>query len=544
MDQSDIKNDVQHREAAAEKTPNLETTAEDERNYGLVKSRYDELSIPRTLWVFKRVVLVSIAVYTGYVCEGFELSSSGSVIANAGFIKQFGDGKANGVRSLNSTWVGAWSALLNVGQILTFTYIPWFADRFGRKRSFYVAWAWLVVGCILLNTAKSPSVWAVAKLCNGAGVGVLQITCQVYVMEICPNNIRGGMVTFQLVWSNIGSIICSVMMQQLNKKHPDNYLLAMRILWGPIAMMIVCWIFVPESPWFHARRGNKERAIANMKKLYGGVKGYDYEDEYGVIERTIAHEKAMLNDRPRYVDVFRGVNRKRTLTVLLIATAAQFGGLAIVNTYSTYFFSLAGLKDPFLASVIVSCTNLLATILWSFSTDRFGRRLIINSCQTFVCGCLFLVGGLYYTGASTGNVPAGKALLVICCLWSFAFTIVAMAHFLYSAELPSAILRIKSGPVTFLGNSLLGIATTFATPPMLLSLNLRAAFVFGAFTVPTMILMWLYLPETRGRSAAEIDELYERKIPAWRWASTVTSVEEQMHVVVRVKGGVEEGKNE
>ena len=43
-------------------------------SYGLVKSRFDELSIPRTLWVFKRVVLVSLAVYTGYVCEGFEVS--------------------------------------------------------------------------------------------------------------------------------------------------------------------------------------------------------------------------------------------------------------------------------------------------------------------------------------------------------------------------------------------------------------------------------------------------------------------------------------
>lgn len=43
-------------------------------SYGLVKSRFDELSILRTLWVFKRVILVSLAVYTGYVCEGFEVS--------------------------------------------------------------------------------------------------------------------------------------------------------------------------------------------------------------------------------------------------------------------------------------------------------------------------------------------------------------------------------------------------------------------------------------------------------------------------------------
>lgn len=43
-------------------------------SYGLVKSRFDELSIPRTLWVFRRVTLVSLAVYTGYVCEVFEVS--------------------------------------------------------------------------------------------------------------------------------------------------------------------------------------------------------------------------------------------------------------------------------------------------------------------------------------------------------------------------------------------------------------------------------------------------------------------------------------
>lgn len=42
-------------------------------SYGLVKSRYDVLSIPRTLWVFRRVVLIVLSVYSGYVCEGFEV---------------------------------------------------------------------------------------------------------------------------------------------------------------------------------------------------------------------------------------------------------------------------------------------------------------------------------------------------------------------------------------------------------------------------------------------------------------------------------------
>jgi len=108
--------------------------------------------------------------------------------------------------------------------------------------------------------------------------------------------------------SNIGGIIVSVMMQQLNQKHPDNYLLAMRILWAPIGLMIVFWAFVPESPWFHARHGNKEKALKAMRQLYGGVKGYDFEEEYGIIERTIAHERSMLQGQPSFMDIFKGLN--------------------------------------------------------------------------------------------------------------------------------------------------------------------------------------------------------------------------------------------
>ena len=72
--------------------------------YALSKSRFDQLSIPRTLWVFRRAVLVCLAVYTGYVCEGFELGAGGSVVANAGFIKQFGTTDEIGVRGLSTTW--------------------------------------------------------------------------------------------------------------------------------------------------------------------------------------------------------------------------------------------------------------------------------------------------------------------------------------------------------------------------------------------------------------------------------------------------------
>lgn len=83
------------------------------------------MSPARALWVFRRVALVSLAVYTGYVCEGFEvgqgslvcifgerrsanicaaqLKAGNSIIANVGFIEQFGKKGDSGVAALNST---------------------------------------------------------------------------------------------------------------------------------------------------------------------------------------------------------------------------------------------------------------------------------------------------------------------------------------------------------------------------------------------------------------------------------------------------------
>lgn len=175
---------------------------------------------------------------------------------------------------------------------------------------------------------------------------------------------------------------------------------------------------------------------------------------------------------------------------MIVAVCQQFAGLAIISTYNTYFFALVGMDDPFLCTLILSCVGLLAISLWGLTVDRLGRRLIVNICETLVVIICFTVGALYWTGATTGNKAAGTALvsleqptpssiltiqLVICCVWQFTYQSVGMCYYLYSAELPSAILRgklefarqsqgmltilVKTGPVTFFANSVTGIAT-------------------------------------------------------------------------------------
>lgn len=94
----------------------------------------------------------------------------------------------------------------------------------------------------------------------------------------------------------------------MNKKTPLDYLTPLRILFAPVAIIIFCWIWLPESPWFHARRGNKEKALKCMGRLYGKIEGYNAEEEYSIIIATIKHEQESMKVKPRYREVFRGLN--------------------------------------------------------------------------------------------------------------------------------------------------------------------------------------------------------------------------------------------
>ncbi len=54
------------------------------------------------------------------------------------------------------------------------------------------------------------------------------------------------------------------------------------------------------------------------------------------------------------------------------------------------------------------------------------------------------------------------------------------------------------------------------------NMGVKAIYVWAGLLIPTTILLWLYYPETYGRTYWELDELYERRVPAWRFKNTPT----------------------
>ena len=127
-----------------------------------------------------------------------QISIAGSIIVNQGFVNRFGDQSGEGVYALNTNWVSAWAAIINVGQMCAITTIPYVANRYGRKVAFICCWVAFIICLIFLTVAKVPAVWLLGKLFVGIAAGTAQMTTGPYMVEISPNRIRGGINTFSV----------------------------------------------------------------------------------------------------------------------------------------------------------------------------------------------------------------------------------------------------------------------------------------------------------------------------------------------------------
>lgn len=132
------------------------------------------------------------------------------------------------------------------------------------------------------------------------------------------------------------------------------------------------WCVLPESPRWYAEKGQIDKAKASLRRINGTVAGYDLEHEFAVIMQEIEEGKK-LSDTTKGVNllsVFRGTNfvrdrhlpsgthttdmfQRRTYISFMPFAWQQWGGTAVINGYTAYYFQLAGMADPFTGSLII-----------------------------------------------------------------------------------------------------------------------------------------------------------------------------------------------
>lgn len=167
----------------------------------------------------------------------------------------------------------------------------------------------------------------------------------------------------------------------------------------------------------------------------------------------------------------------------------------------------------------------------------FGRRTLYVSGMFLMSFVLWIIGGLGFKD-SNGVIMGSGALLIAlnfvynvstiscqcsrpapnvqCTLGPLCYTIIG--------EMSSTRLRNKSIALSRIAYQVMNIICGIIVPRMLSptawNWNRKSGLFWGGISLLTAIYLFLRLPETKGRSYGELDLLFERKIPAWRFKST------------------------
>ena len=169
-----------------------------------------------------------------------------------------------------------------------------------------------------------------------------------------------------------------------------------------------------------ASKGRHEQGKKSLTRLVGDVDGYDVNHEYAVIKFEI-DESAALSDAASESDwkaLFTKMNLKRAVIATLPFTFQNVVGVPLMFGYTTYFFQIAGVSDPFLGNIVKQIVLVVGIIVSFYTVDRVGRRFLVIYGGVAMAAICFTVGGLGFMKQTSSS---GIALVALCSLWAFVY---------------------------------------------------------------------------------------------------------------------------
>jgi hypothetical protein len=291
--------------------------------------------------------------------------------------------------------------------------------------------------------------------------------------------------------------------------------LALQYVFATLYMIFVYWL--PESPMFWVHKDNAAKAEQVIGELYGP--DYDSQRHVAFLLQEHRCEQAVrqVGKKISYIELFKGRNLLRMVISACIIWPL-FMGTSFWPAYQTYYFELAGAKNP--QAMNYGCTSVAigTSIVAYFLIDTIGRRkLWLIGCAGMMASNL--IGGFMYIPQTNGYTAiAGRVATAMVFIWNGFYDIgPANMGYAITSEVPSSRMRVRNNAFVHVFSHLSGLAFSYAVPYMYNAdagdLGLRIGFVWGAFGGLFLVWGYFFIPELKGRNFTEIDQLFESRAP-------------------------------
>jgi SP family general alpha glucoside:H+ symporter-like MFS transporter len=462
------------------------------------------------------------------VMESFDMFLNGNFVAQTAFQKRYGVPVQGGGYAIPTRWQ---SALFQSGQCGAFVGVflagP-ITNRLGYRWTTIFALMLMNATIFISFFADSLTLLVVGQALEGVPWGFFIANSPAYASEIVPLALRGACTaTLQMSWS-IGSIIVAAATYGYNKRDDEwAWRVPLALQWLFPTPLLVLIFLAPESPWWLIRRGRKKEALRSIERL--GAKSSEHaQQSLAMIERTVKIEEQM-GGTPTLLDLFKGTDLRRTIITCLMYASQNFAGNLIANQ-ATFFFEQAGINHnrAFQLNLINSCLQFVANACSWPLTGWFGRRTIYLW-GTVTNITLLMILGICASIPQNQSTNYAQACLGILISFVFAGTLGPISYTIIS-ETSSVRLRALSTGVGRAAYYVAEIPMIYLASRMLnptgWNLAGKCGYVWGGTACVCWVMAYFFLPELKHRSYREADILFNRKVPARKFKTTVIDVRE------------------
>jgi len=429
----------------------------------VVPARLDALSWSR----FHTLVIVALGIT--WVLDGLEVTLAGAV---SGALKE------SPVLRLTDAQVGQSASAYLAGAVLGALLFGWLADRFGRKRLFFVTLGVYIAGTAATAFANGFAMLSLCRFVTGAGIGGEYSAINSAIQELIPARYRGrtDLAVNGSFWlgAALGAIGSSVLLAPGLLPADIGWRVAFGL--GAVLGLGILFLrrFLPESPrWLllHGRAREADDIAARVERAARGAV-------------TPAAELSRLRLRIRarsggFVDLgvslFRHYPRRATLGLVLM-TAQAFCYNAIFFTYALVLGRFHGIPSSEVGLYLLpfAAGNFAGPLVLGRLFDTWGRRPMIAATYALSGLLLALTAMLFVAGL----LDAATQTLAWTCVFFFASAAASSAYLVVSESFPVEVRALAIAFFYALGTGIGGIGAPWLFGA-LIGTGERAAVAWG-----------------------------------------------------------------
>ena len=391
------------------------------------------------------------------------------------------------------------------------------SQGFGRKNS-------LIISALLFTISaygsglpewmpQSVSWLVVFRIIGGLGIGIASMNAPMYIAEIAPPKKRGYLVTYYQLAIVVGFFVVFLATYFIGNNNSEIQNIEegwRQMFWSeliPSSLFLLLLFLVPKSPRWLVIRGRVEEAKSILENI---LSSNEADTELINIQGSLKSD-----NQDEKVNYFS----KAILTIIVIGAVLsalqQFTGINAVLYYGADIFESAlgyGKEDVLKQQVLLAFVNLIFTFVAMFTVDKFGRKPLIYA------GSLGMIIGFSMLAFTLMQQNLGMVSLVgvLMFVGSFALSMGPVVWVVLSEMFPNRIRSLAMSVAVavqwganYVVSQLFPVVTGSDINNNEFWNGSLPYFIFIIFILFIMFFTYRFIPETKGKSLEELEEIWK-----------------------------------